>query len=130
MAPSSLLFYLGVNKKLDNLLHHNLFFDEDFKQHAIDIYEKPAYPKKPLFYACCSSKTDPSCAPEGCENLFLLVPLAPNLEDTESMREHYYNLIMNRLEDLTGQSIRDAIVYKRSYAHRDFEADYHAYKGN
>jgi len=130
MAPSSLLFYLGINKKINNLLHHNLFFDEDFKQHAVDIYEKPAYPEKPLFYACCSTKTDISGAPEGCENLFLLVPLAPDLEDTEATREHYYNLIMNRLEDLTGQSIRDAVVYKRSYAHRDFEADYHAYKGN
>ncbi len=130
MAPSSLLFYLGVNKKLDNLLHHNLFFDENFKQHAIDIYEKPTWPEKPLFYACCTTKTDLSGAPEGCENLFLLIPLAPDLKEEEGMRERYYNIVMDRLEDLTGQSIRDAVVYKRSYAHSDFEEDYHAYKGN
>ena len=130
MAPSSLLFYLGINKKLDKIHHHNLFFDEDFKQHAIDIYDKPKWPNKPLFYACCPSKTDPSVAPENHENLFLLVPLAPDLEDTEELREKYYHIIMDRLESLTGQSVKDAVIYKRSYAHKDFKKDYHAFKGN
>ncbi len=130
MAPSSLLFYLGINKRINNLHHHNLFFDEDFNQHAVEIYDDPAWPSKPLFYACCPSKTDPSVAPKGCENLFLLVPLAPDLEDTDEMREHYYDVIMERLENRTGQSIRDAVVYKRSFAHRDFKSDYHSYKGN
>ncbi|MEO1628638.1 MAG: phytoene desaturase family protein, partial [Bacteroidota bacterium] len=130
MAPSSLLFYLGINKRLKGLHHHNLFFDEDFQQHAIDIYEEPRWPEKPLFYACCPSQSDPSVAPEGCENLFLLVPLAPDLEDTDELREKYYHIVMERLEKLTGQSVRDAVVYKRSFAHRDFKSDYNAFKGN
>jgi len=130
MAPSSLLFYLGINKRLKNLQHHNLFFDEDFTQHAIDIYEEPRWPQKPLFYVCAPSKTDASVAPAGCENLFVLIPLAPDLEDTEAQREHYYQLVMERLEKLTGQEIRSSVVYKRSYAHRDFVQDYHAFKGN
>ena len=130
MAPSSLLFYLGVNKKLDNLLHHNLFFDEDFKQHAVEIYKKPIWPSKPLFYACLASKTDPSCAPEGHENLFLLIPTAPALEDKEETREYYYNIVMDRLENLSGQSIRAHVDYKMSYAHSNFISDYNAYKGN
>jgi phytoene desaturase len=130
MAPSSLLFYLGVNKKLQNLHHHNLFFDEDFKQHAIEIYEKPQWPDKPLFYVCAPSITDKSVAPTDCENLFVLIPVAPDLEDSESVREHYYDIVMERLERLTHQSIRDAVVYKRTYAHKDFKADYHAFKGN
>jgi phytoene desaturase len=130
MAPSSLLFYLGVNKRLKNLRHHNLFFDEDFSRHAQEIYEKPQWPSKPLFYASLPSKTDPTVAPEGCENLFLLVPVAPALADPEETRERYYHLIMDRLERLTGQSIRDSVVFKRSYAHSDFVADYHSYKGN
>jgi len=130
MAPSSLLFYLGVDKKLDGLLHHNLFFDEDFGQHAIEIYEQPQWPSKPLFYVCAPSVTDPSVAPEGRENLFVLVPLAPGLEDTEAQRERYYRIVMNRLERLTGQDIRPHVVYKRSFAHRDFTEDYHAFKGN
>jgi phytoene desaturase len=130
MAPSSLLFYLGINKRLNNLRHHNLFFDEDFGRHAQEIYEQPQWPSKPLFYASVPSQTDPTVAPEGCENLFLLVPVAPDLADPEETRERYYHLVMDRLERLTGQSIRNAVVYKRSYAHSDFMADYHSYKGN
>jgi phytoene desaturase len=130
MAPSSLLFYLGVNRKLDNLLHHNLFFDEDFSQHAEEIYEVPQWPSRPLFYASVPSKTDSTVAPEGQENLFLLIPVAPNLDDPEATREKYYHLLMDRLEKHCGHSIRDAVVFKRSYAHRDFISDYHSFKGN
>jgi phytoene desaturase len=130
MAPSSLLFYLGVDRKLENLLHHNLFFDEDFSQHAHEIYEVPQWPSRPLFYASVPSKTDPTVAPTGQENLFLLIPVAPDLDDPEATREKYYNLLMDRLEKHCGHSIREAVVYKRSYAHRDFVADYHSFKGN
>jgi phytoene desaturase len=130
MAPSSLLFYLGVNKKLDNLLHHNLFFDADFKKHAAEIYKKPAWPSKPLFYSCIASKTDQSSAPIGHENVFLLLPTAPGLEDSPEIREHYYDIMMDRMEDLSGQSIRDSVDFKMSYAHTDFIKDYNAYKGN
>ncbi|RFP65841.1 phytoene desaturase [Hymenobacter lapidiphilus] len=130
MAPSSLLFYVGVNKRLPNLRHHNLFFDEDFGLHAEEIYENPKWPTRPLFYVSAPSQTDPSVAPEGSENIFLLVPVAPNLPDPEATREHYYNFIMERLERHCGTSIRDAVVYKRSYAHQDFIDDYHSYKGN
>ncbi|GHA54458.1 phytoene desaturase family protein [Pontibacter akesuensis] len=130
MAPSSLLFYLGVSKRLQNLQHHNLFFDEDFGPHAEEIYTNPKWPTKPLFYVSAPSVTDPAVAPEGCENLFILIPVAPGLEDTEELREKYFNLVMDRLERLTKQEIRSAIVYKRSYAHRDFIKDYNAFKGN
>ncbi|MCH7412983.1 phytoene desaturase family protein [Belliella sp. R4-6] len=130
MAPGSLLFYLGINKKLKNLRHHNLFFDEPLGPHADAIYTNPRWPERPLFYASVPSITDPTVAPEGSENLFLLVPLAPDLEDSEEMREKYYNMIMDRLEKLTGQEIRSHVIYKRSYAHSDFKSDYHAFKGN
>ena len=123
-------FYLGINKKLKNLHHHNLFFDEDFKQHAHEIYESPEWPSKPLFYVCCTSKTDETAAPKGCENVFVLIPLAPDLEDTEELREKYYNIVMERLEKLTNQSVRNHVIYKRSYAHKDFKKDYNAFKGN
>ncbi|RYF76546.1 MAG: phytoene desaturase [Cytophagaceae bacterium] len=130
MAPSSLLFYLGVNKRIPKLEHHNLFFDEDFGLHAQEIYETPKWPTKPLFYASAPSKTDPSVAPEGSENLFLLIPVAPDLVDDDATREHYYELIMDRLEAYVGESVRDCVVYKRSYAHRDFKSDYNAFRGN
>jgi phytoene desaturase len=130
MAPSSLIFYLGINKRLKNLRHHNLFFDEDFKDHAREIYESPQWPSKPLFYVSAPSITDASVAPEGCENLFILIPVAPGLQDTPEIREKYYQVVMQRLEKLTGQSVQEQVVFKRSYAHADFKQDYHAFKGN
>lgn len=130
MAPSSLLFYIGINKKLDMLNHHNLFFDEDFTPHAEDIYQNKQWPEKPLFYLSITSKTDPSVAPEGHENLFFLIPVAPGLEDNEEIRGKYYHIVMDRLESLVGQDIRNAVVFKKSYAHNDFVKDYNAFKGN
>lgn len=130
MAPSSLLFYIGVNKKLPNMIHHVLFFDEDFKQHAHEIYTDPKWPSKPLLYTSATSKTDPSVAPEGCENLVILIPVAPNLKDTKETREHYYQMIMDRLENFTGTNIRDHVICKQSFAHNDFIADYNSFKGN
>jgi phytoene desaturase len=130
MAPSSLLFYLGISKRIPRLKHHNLFFDRDFSVHSEEIYTDPAWPTDPLFYASAPSVTDPSVAPEGCENVFLLIPVAPDLVDTEEVREKYFDQLMDRLEAYTGTSIREHIVYKRSYAHRDFMSDYHAFKGN
>ncbi|WP_018620262.1 phytoene desaturase family protein [Spirosoma luteum] len=130
MAPSSLLFYLGINKRVPRLQHHNLFFDEDFKVHAQEIYETPRWPSKPLFYVSAPSKTDPGVAPQGCENLFLLIPVAPGLTDDDATREHYFDLIMTRLEAYVGEDIRAHVVFKRSYAHNDFQQDYNAFRGN
>lgn len=130
MAPSSLLYYIGVDKKLPGLHHHTLFFDQDFGLHAHEIYESPQWPTKPLFYVCAPSVTDPSVAPAGKENLFFLMPLAPGLHDDDTLREQYLNVMLDRFAQLTGHDIRPHIVYQRSYAHRDFESDYHAYKGN
>lgn len=130
MAPSSLLFYIGVNKRIKNLLHHTLFFDQDFSLHAKEIYEDPKWPTSPQFYVSCPSKTDPTIAPEGCENLLILIPVAPGLKDEEHQREKYFNLVIGRLENLIGESIMPHIVYKRSYAHNDFITDYNAFRGN
>ena len=130
MAPSSLIYYLGVDKPLEGLLHHNLFFDTDFKPHAHNIYTDPKWPDDPLFYVSVTSKTDNTVAPEGKENVFMLITVAPDLEDTEDTREHYYQLVMQRLERHIGQNVRDHVIYKRTFAHRDFKNDYHSFKGN
>jgi len=130
MAPSSLIFYLGVTCKIEKLEHHTLFFDADLKLHATEIYKDPKWPTKPLFYVCCPSKSDDGVAPDGHENLFILMPLAPGMEDTEALREEYFGLIMERLEDYTGVSIRTVLDYKKSYCVKDFKADYNSFKGN
>ncbi len=130
LAPSSLIFYLGIDKKLKNLRHHNLFFDESFDQHAGEIYDNPQWPSNPLFYVSCTSKTDNTVAPVGMENLFILIPVAVDLNDDEVTREYYYDLVLTRMEKLTGDSIKPHIIYKRSYAHKDFIKDYNSFKGN
>lgn len=130
MAPSSLLFYLGLNIKLENVKHHNLFFDRDFAQHAHEIYTEPSWPSEPLFYMCVPSVTDASLAPEGNENVFILMPLAPGIEDNDILREKYFEIICNRFEDVTGINIRPNIIYKKSYCVNDFVSDYNAFRGN
>jgi len=131
MAPSSLLFYVGLNKKIPGVTHHSLFFDTDFGVHGKEIYDNPQWPSNPLFYASVPSVTDPSVAPAGGENLFLLIPIAAGLEgDTEEVRERYFKILIDRLEKKWGTSIGDAIVYKRSFAVADFKNDYHSFKGN
>jgi phytoene desaturase len=130
LAPSSLIFYLGINKKVKGLLHHTLFFDQDFAQHSKEIYGESKWPSAPLFYVCCPSKTDNTVAPEGCENIFILIPVAAGLEDSELIREKYFDMVISRLEELLGESVRGHIVFKRSYAHRDFTNDYNSFKGN
>lgn len=131
MAPSSLIYYLGINRKLKNLKHHNLFFDEDFDLHAKEIYDCPSWPKKPLFYVCAPSKTDASVAPEGKENIFILIPVAPGIKEDENTREKYFAHILKRLKELTGEDIKpEDIEFKRSYAHKEFIEDYNSFKGN
>lgn len=129
-APSSLLFYLGIDKKLTKVNHHNLFFDVDFEQHAEEIYSDPKWPTEPLFYANFTSLSDPSTAPKGCENAFFLVPIAPGLEDTEALREQYFDIVISRFEKLTGESIKNNIIFKRTFCVDDFKKDYNSYGGN
>ena len=129
-APSSLLFYVGFNKKINNVTHHNLFFDTEFDQHAKEIYDDPKWPSDPLFYANFTSITNPGTAPKNCENGFFLIPIATDLEDTEEIREKYFELIMEKLEKLTKQTLRSSIVYKRSFCVSDFKKDYNSYGGN
>lgn len=130
MAPSCLLYYIGINKQLKELQHHNLFFDTDFKKHAEEIYKNPEWPKNPLFYVCCPSKTDTTVAPEGCENLFILIPTAPGLIETEEIKEKYLDIVIKRLEKLTNQSIASNITLSKSYGASNFMSDYNAFKGN
>ena len=129
-APSSLLFYVGFNKKIENITHHALFFDVDFNQHAKDIYDEPKWPDNPLFYANFPSITDETAAPKGMESGFFLIPLAPGIEDTEALREAYFEKIIDRFEALTQQNIKNNIIFKESFCKNDFEEVYNSYKGN
>ena len=131
VAPSSLIFYLGISKKIPNLEHHNLFFDEDFDTHLDEIFNKKIWPENPLFYVCCPSKTDKTVVPDQkSENLFILVPIGPGSQDNDSIREKYFTQIIERIEKRVGLSIKDNIIVKKSFCVKDFKSRYNAYKGN
>lgn len=129
-APSALLFYVGFDKKIENVEHHTLCFDVDFDTHAQTIYDSPSWPSNPLFYASFPSITEPSCAPKGCESAIFLIPLAPDLEDDDATRERYFELVISRLESLTNQVLSQHVLFKKSYCVSDFKKDYNAFKGN
>lgn len=129
-APSSLLFYVGFDKKIAHVNHHTLFFDVDFDAHAKAIYDTPKWPEKPLFYASFPSITDKIAAPEGKEAGIFLIPLAPGLEDTPKLREDYFKIIIDRFETLTNQKVAAHILFKESFCVNDFIKDYNSYKGN
>ncbi len=129
-APSSLLFYVGFDRKIDNISHHALFFDVDFNQHARDIYDEPKWPDEPLFYANFPSLTDKTAAPDRMESGFFLIPLAIGIEDTEELRQHYFDKIINRFEALTQQNVRKNIIFTKSFCKNEFISDYNSYKGN
>ena len=129
-APSSLLFYVGFDKKIENVEHHSLFFDVDFDVHAKAIYDNPKWPEEPLFYASFPSKTDENSAPKGKEAGIFLIPIAPGLEDTPELREVYFEKIITRFERLTNQNIKNNIIFKESFCVNDFVKDYNSYKGN
>jgi phytoene desaturase len=129
-APSSLLFYVGFDKKLNNIEHHNLFFDTNFETHAENIYDDPQWPENPLFYVNFPSVTDKTMAPDGCETGFFLIPIAPGLEDTPELREQYFDIIISRFENLTNQKVQSSILFKESFCVNDFVSEYNSYKGN
>ncbi len=131
MAPSCLLYYVGLNRKIKGVPHHSLFFDADFDVHGKEIYSSKQWPSDPLFYLSVSSVTDETVAPAGCDNMVFLIPIAAGLAgDAETLREEYFQRILSRFEAKTGQSIRDHIVYKKSYSLSNFIDDYNSFKGN
>ena len=69
-------------------------------------------------------------APKGSEVCTILIPLAPGLKDSQKMRKQYYDLVIERLEKLTDQKIKENILFCESFCLNDFTKDYNSYKGN
>jgi phytoene desaturase len=129
IAPSAFMIYLGLNKKLKNLAHHSLFFANDWITHFNEIFDNPQWPTAPSYYVNCPTKTDASLAPDGCENIFILVPVASDMEDTAEVREEYAKKMIEDFEKNIGEEITSSIMVRRVFSQRDFKAMYHAYKG-
>jgi phytoene desaturase len=116
---------------METLIHHNLFLEKDWAEGFDTIFDpkKAAWPENPSYYVNIPSKTDKTAAPTGSDTLFILIPLAPGIEDTPERREYFYNKIMDDLEAKTGENIRDHVVVKKIFALEDFKTRYNAYKG-
>jgi len=130
LAPSAFILYLGIKDKIPILEHHNLIFSENWEKGFDQVFRKPEWPEDPSFYVCAPSKTDKNVAPENCENLFVLVPIAPGLVYDDNFEKEYTEKILTELENYAGiENIRDRIMFKKTYSVKDFEIDYNAYKG-
>jgi phytoene desaturase len=129
MAPSALLIYLGLSTKVPKLAHHTLVLAHDWMTHFDSIFKNPGWPDDPSYYVCTSSKTDATVAPKGSENIFILVPVASDLDDAESIRKPYAQKIIEHLSELIDFPIDEHIQVKRLFSHQDFTSRYHAYKG-
>jgi phytoene desaturase len=130
LAPSSLLFYCGFEGRVQNLKHHNLFFDEDFGLHAREIYDQPAWPSKPLFYLSAPSLTDAGLAPAGKENLFILIPTAPGMLEDDAINEHYFAYVADKVKSLSGNDLSRDTLFRIPFGARNFISDYNALRGN
>lgn len=131
MAPSAFIMYLGVSEKLPGITHHNLLFSEDWRANFDDIYKLPRLPSEPSLYVCAPSVTDPSVAPPGKENLFVLVPIASGLEMSAEEKEKYAGQIIELMEqEMKLPGLRDKIEYRRIYTVENFAADYNSFKGS
>jgi phytoene desaturase len=131
LAPSGLVLYLGVQGKIDTLEHHNLLFSGDWGANFSQIFDKPQLPDDPSFYVSMTSKTDATTAPEGHENIFVLVPIAAGQEYTEEQLDAYTDKILVMMEQHMGvENLRQRIVYQKRYATADYERDFHTLGGS
>lgn len=131
LAPSAFIMYLGLKKRVPGLVHHNLAFGGDWKKGFAEIFDDPQWPSDPSYYVCCPSKTDDSVAPKKRENLFVLVPVSPELDMSIKKTKQYRNKVLDLLErDFDIKDIRSQIAYERVYTSTDFAHDYNAFGGS
>ncbi len=130
LAPSAFILYLGVEGTIPTLSHHNLFFPDAWKENFDTIFKKPKWPDYPAFYICAPSKTDSTIAPVGTENLFVLVPIASDLDTSVVGKEAYADKILDMIaKECNIPHLRERILVKEIYSVEDFKKDYNAFKG-
>lgn len=129
LAPFTI--YLGVQGKIKNLLHHNYFLGSNFREYANSIFTSSISPNKPYYYVNASSKSDESCAPSGCENLFILCPV-PDLRFKKSWndKEGLANNIIADLSKRINYDIQNNILTKKILAPDDWEKMLNLYRGS
>lgn len=130
MSPSAFIMYLGLDRKIDSLSHHNLRFGEDWEQNFKELFDAPQLPLDPSYYICKPTETDPDLSPPNTDNLFVLVPIPPGLELSETDMTQYRKKVYQLMKkDLNLPELEDYVVFEKTYWSDDFKKDYNAYKG-
>lgn len=129
LAPFTI--YLGVKGQIPGIHHHNYFLGNNFKAYADTIFRSTVAPEKPYYYVNVASKSNPSCAPEGCENLFILCPvpdrrIKPNWDDADKLVDEIIEDLGNRV----GFDIKNNILTKTVYTPIEWEKMFNLYKGS
>lgn len=129
LAPFTI--YLGIKKKVPGLYHHNYFLGNDFIKYADKIFTSSVIPSKPYYYVNMPSYSDPSCAPEGCENLFILCPV-PDLRYKKDWndRETVSAEIINDLSERINFNIDENAIVKKILTPLEWESMFNLYKGS
>ena len=129
LAPFTI--YLGVKGKIDNLHHHNYFLGNNFKQYADNIFKLSVNPEKPYYYVNASSKSNAECAPEGCENLFILCPVPDRRYKNDwSDREQLADTILKDMSERIGFDLIANRITQTIYAPDDWESMFNLYRGS
>jgi len=129
-TASAFMLYLGIDHKLDGMLHHNFYLSSRYRENFEQIFHEHRLPDDPSFYAVAPSKTEPRMAPEGMESLFVLVPvphLGPNVDwerEGPAFREKVYDL----LEQRCGVG-RESVVYEKVRTPLDWRDEYNLERG-
>jgi len=129
LAPFTI--YLGVKGQIPGIHHHNYYLGDNFRDYADTIFRSSVAPQKPYYYVNVASKSNPSCAPEGCENLFILCPvpdrrIKPNWDDADTL----VNEIIEDLGNRVGFDIKNNIITKTVYTPIEWEKMFNLYRGS
>ena len=129
-GPSALLMYLGVDGKVDELEHHNLLFVEQWRENFESIYRDKQLPEPASIYISKTSHTDPSAAPSGKENIFVLVPLPAGVEIPNSELDAIADSYLSQIETMTKIRLRDRLVVKELFSPNDFLTKYYSWQSS
>lgn len=129
---SGFVLLLGTRRRFENLAHHNIFFSEDYRAEFDAIFKEKRPAPAPTVYVAATSRSDETQAPEGHENLFILVnaPYTSEKTNWEKEKQPYRDLIVRRLEDFGLKDLESAIDFEQIITPEDFETKYRARRGS
>lgn len=129
---SGFVLLLGVKKKFEQLVHHNIFFSDDYKAEFDQIFRQKRPAENPTIYICATSRTDETQAPENSENLFVLVNAPYTSAQTDWTKEarNYRDLIIEKLEDFGLKNLKSSIEFEKIITPEDLESKYLANRGS